>query len=274
MKTIKKERGFRAPLLLSIQTATNPGMSGAAKLYLVATPIGNLEDITHRAVRILSEVDVIYAEDTRRTAVLLNHYQIRKPMVSCHEHNEAARAAEICERLRGGQSIALVSDAGTPGLSDPGHRIVRKLVQENLPVEVIPGPCAAIAALTGSGLPTAQFYFAGFLPQKSAAATRILENMRLIPGTLVIYESPYRVVKTLGLIGEIFPGRQVVLARELTKKFEEWKRGTAADLQMHFQQKTPKGEFVLIVDGASRQSENTAPWKPDPGASPRAQPLA
>jgi 16S rRNA (cytidine1402-2'-O)-methyltransferase len=255
MKTIKKERGCRAPLLLSSQTATNPDMSGAAKLYLVATPIGNLEDITYRAVRILSEVEAIYAEDTRRSAILLNHYQIRKPMVSCHEHNEAARAAEICERVKAGQSIALVSDAGTPGLSDPGHRIVRKLVQENLPIEVIPGPCAAIAALTGSGLPTDQFYFAGFLPQKSAAATRALENLRLIPGSLVIYESPYRVIKTLGLIGKLFPRRQVVLARELTKKFEEWRRGTAADLQAHFQLKTPKGEFVLILEGASRHSE-------------------
>ncbi len=222
------------------------------RLSLVATPIGNLEDITLRALRILREADDIYAEDTRHTAHLLAHYQIHKSLLSYHEHNERQRCEEIARRVTEGQHIALVSDAGSPGISDPGFRAVRACVEKGLTVEAIPGPCALVTALSASGLPTHEFHFVGFLPVKSGAFKRKLQELASVPGTLVFYESPHRLLRTLNRIAMIYPERRVVVARELTKKFEEFRRGTAAELLTHFEQHSPRGEIVLLVAGQDK----------------------
>ena len=216
-------------------------------LYLVATPIGNLEDITLRALRTLKECDLVAAEDTRRTGQLLKHFDISKPLLSYFQFNEAKRSEQIIERLRLGQKIALVSDAGTPGISDPGERVVRAALAAGFRVESVPGPCALVAALTGSGLPTDEFHFIGFLPHKSGQRRNRLETLKTVPGTLVLYESPYRVEKLLAEIADIFPEQQVVLAREITKKFEEYLRGTASELQKKIQGRALKGEFVVLL---------------------------
>src|SRR5436305_2646532 len=197
----------------------------ASTLYLVATPIGNLEDITLRALRTLKECDLIAAEDTRRTGVLLKHFGISKPMVSYFQFNEAKRSEQIIERLRRGEKVALVTDAGSPGISDPGERVVKAAIAAGLRVEAVPGPSALVAALTASGLPTEEFHFIGFLPHKSGQRRNKLESLKAFEGTLVLYESPYRVEKLLGELNEVFPQREIVLARELTKKFEEFLRG-------------------------------------------------
>lgn len=220
-------------------------------LYLVATPIGNLEDITLRALRVLRECDVVAAEDTRRTGQLLKHFEISKPMLSYFQFNEAKRSEEIIQRLRCGEKVALVTDAGTPGISDPGERVVRAAVAAGLRVEAVPGACALVAALTASGLPTDEFHFIGFLPHKSGQRRRELERLKTIRGTLVFYESPYRIEKLLVELNDIYPGRQVVLARELTKKFEQFLRGTPAELLEVLQQRALKGEFVVMVAGAA-----------------------
>src|ERR1044071_4095154 len=191
-------------------------------LYLVATPIGNLEDITLRALRVLRECDVVAAEDTRRTGQLLKHFQITKPLLSYFQFNEARRSEEILERLRRGDKVALVTDAGSPGISDPGERVVRAARAAGLRVESVPGACALVAALTASGLPTDEFHFIGFLPHKSRQPGNKLEALKAFEGTLVLYESPYRVEKLLGELSDVFPDRYIVLGRELTKKFEEF----------------------------------------------------
>jgi 16S rRNA (cytidine1402-2'-O)-methyltransferase len=219
-------------------------------LYLVATPIGNLEDITLRALRVLRECDVVAAEDTRRSGQLLKHFAISKPLLSYFQFNEAKRSEEIIERLRQGQKIALVTDAGSPGISDPGERVVRAAVTAGLRVESVAGPCALVAALTASGLPTEEFHFVGFLPHKSGQRRNCLQALTAVPGTLLFYESPYRVEKLLGELNEIFPGRSVVLARELSKKFEEFLRGTPAELLALAQKRSLKGEFVVLVGPA------------------------
>ncbi len=221
-------------------------------LYLVATPIGNLEDVTLRALRTLRECDAVAAEDTRRTGQLLKHFDISKPLLSCFQFNEARRSEEILGRLQAGQKIALVTDAGSPGISDPGERVVRAAIAAGLRVESVPGPSALVAALTASGLPTDEFHFRGFLPHKSGQRRRELERLRGVGGTLVLYESPYRVGKLLTELNEIFAGRQVVLARELTKKFEEYLRGTPAELLALLQHRSLKGEFVVLVGGEAR----------------------
>jgi 16S rRNA (cytidine1402-2'-O)-methyltransferase len=190
-------------------------------LYLVATPIGNLEDITLRALRTLKECDVVAAEDTRRTGQLLRHFDISKPMLSYFQFNEARRSEQIIERLRRGEKVALVTDAGSPGISDPGERVVKAATAAGLRVESVPGACALVAALTASGLPTEEFHFSGFLPHKSGQRRRALERLKSFAGTLVLYESPYRIEKLLVELNELCAGRRVVLARELTKKFEE-----------------------------------------------------
>ena len=190
-------------------------------LYLVATPIGNLEDITFRALRVLRECSVVAAEDTRHTGQLLTHFGLRKQMVSYFRFNEARRGAEILDRLRCGETVALVTDAGSPGISDPGERIVAEVLAAGLRVESIPGACALVTGLTASGLPTESFHFAGFLPHKSGQRARRLTELGAIPGTLVLYESPFRVERLLGELQRILPGRRVVLARELTKKVEK-----------------------------------------------------
>jgi 16S rRNA (cytidine1402-2'-O)-methyltransferase len=216
-------------------------------LYLVATPIGNLEDITLRALRVLKECDVVAAEDTRHSGQLLKHFGISKPLLSYFQFNEAKRSEEIIDRLRRGEKVALVTDAGSPGISDPGERVVKATIAAGLRVESVPGPSALVAAITASGLPTDEFHFIGFLPHKSGQRRKQLENLKAFGGTLVLYESPYRVEKLLGELNELFPDRQVVLARELTKKFEEYLRGTPAELLVIAQKRSLKGEFVVMV---------------------------
>lgn len=222
----------------------------AGTLYLVATPIGNLEDITLRALRTLKECTVIAAEDTRRTGQLLKHFGISKPLISYFQFNEARRSEQILERLRVGETVALVTDAGSPGVSDPGERVVRAAIAAGYRVEAVPGPTAMIAALTASGLPTEEFHFIGFLPHKSGQRRRKLELCKNLRGTIVLYESPYRVQKLLGELAEIMPERRVVLARELTKRFEEFLRGTSAELMKLYESRSPKGEFVVLIHGA------------------------
>lgn len=219
-------------------------------LYLVATPIGNLEDITLRALRVLRECDVVAAEDTRHSARLLQHYGIHKPMLSCFKFNEARRSEAILERLARGEKVALVTDAGSPGISDPGERVVRVVRAAGFRVEAVPGPCALVAALTASGLPTDEFHFVGFLPHKSGARRKRLEALSRLPGTLVLYESPYRIERLLEELAGVFPEREVVLARELTKKFEEILQGRPAELLERARQRPLKGEFVVLVGGA------------------------
>jgi len=219
----------------------------ASTLYLVATPIGNLEDITLRALRVLRECDVVAAEDTRRTGQLLKHFGISKPLLSYFEFNEARRSEEIIERLRRGEKVALVTDAGSPGISDPGERVVKAAISAGFRVEAIPGACALVAALTASGLPTDEFHFAGFLPHKSGQRKNKMESLKPIPGTLVFYESPYRIEKLLDELNEAFPGRKIVLARELTKKFEEFLRGNPTELLEIAKKRSLKGEFVVLV---------------------------
>ena len=232
-------------------------------LYLVATPIGNLEDITLRALRTLKECDVVAAEDTRRTGQLLKHFDISKPLLSYFQFNEAKRSEQIIERLRRGEKVALVTDAGSPGISDPGERVVKAATAAGLRVESVPGPSALVAALTASGLPTEEFHFIGFLPHKSGQRRRELERLKSIAGTLVFYESPYRVGKLLVELNDLFAGRQVVLARELTKKFEEYLRGTPAELLEVLQKRSLKGEFVVLVAGEA--DELAQPGEPQPG---------
>jgi 16S rRNA (cytidine1402-2'-O)-methyltransferase len=228
----------------------NPPPLTQSTLYLVATPIGNLEDITLRALRTLRECDLVAAEDTRRTGQLLKHFGISKPMLSYFKFSEARRSGELLERLRQGQKIALVTDAGSPGISDPGERVVKAAIEAGFRVEPVPGPCALVAALTASGLPTEEFYFAGFLPHKSGQRRRKLESLKALEATLVLYESPYRVEKLLGELGEVFGQREVALAREVTKRFEEFVRGTPAELLEWCKTRRPKGEFVALIRGA------------------------
>jgi 16S rRNA (cytidine1402-2'-O)-methyltransferase len=219
-------------------------------LYLIATPIGNLEDITLRALRTLKECDVVAAEDTRRTGQLLKHFDLSKPLLSYFQFNEAKRGEEIIERLRRGEKVALVTDAGSPGISDPGERVVKAAIAAGLRVESVPGPSALVAALTASGLAAEEFHFIGFLAHKSGQRRRKLEELRPVPGTLVLYESPYRIERLLGELNEVFPERRVVLARELTKKFEEYLRGRPVELLEVLKRRSLKGEFVVMVEGA------------------------
>jgi len=216
-------------------------------LYLVATPIGNLEDITLRALRVLKECDVVAAEDTRHSGQLLKHFGIAKPLLSCFQFNEARRGEEILERLRRGEKVALVTDAGTPGISDPGGQVVSAALAAGLRVESVPGPCALVAALTCSGLPGDEFHFVGFLPHKSSQRRRRLEALGSVPGTLILYESPYRIVKLLEELVDLYPERRVVLARELTKKFEELRAGSPRQLLEEMQKRSIKGEFVVLL---------------------------
>lgn len=222
-------------------------MSGT--LYLVATPIGNLEDITYRAVRVLGAVDIVACEDTRHTRKLLNHYGIQARTVSYHEHNEHARAEELCAALLDGRSVAIVSDAGTPGINDPGFRLVRLCAERGVRVSCLPGPVAAIAALTVSGLPTDNFYFGGFLPAKKTARRAALEAVRELPATLIFYETPHRIAHALTDARDILGERAAVVARELTKLHEEILRGSLSQLAQLFNapDKT-RGEMVLVID--------------------------
>ena len=220
-----------------------------AKLYVVPTPIGNLEDITLRAINVLKEVDFILAEDTRTTSHLLRHLGIEKPMHSHHKFNEHATVARVAESIASGRNVALVSDAGTPGISDPGFLLVRKCVEEGIDVETLPGATALIPAVVQSGFPCDKFAFEGFLPQKKGRMKRIQE-LAEEERTLVFYESPYRVVKCLEQFAEVMGmERRVAVVREITKKFEETVRGTLDEVIAHFKEHEPKGEFVIVVEG-------------------------
>ncbi len=220
-----------------------------AKLYVVPTPIGNLEDITLRAINTLREVDFILAEDTRTTLHLLRHLGIEKPMHSHHKFNEHATVERVAESIEAGRDVALVSDAGTPGISDPGFLLVRKCVERGIEVVTLPGATALIPAVVQSGFPCDRFCFEGFLPQKKGRMKR-LQELSTEPRTLVIYESPYRVVKCLEQLAETFGAeRRVAVVREITKKFEETVRGTVSEALDHFREHEPKGEFVIVVAG-------------------------
>lgn len=218
-------------------------------LYVVATPIGNLGDMTQRAVEILKQVNFVAAEDTRHSGILLKHYQIDKPLVSYHEHNEAMRTAQFVERLAAGENIALITDAGMPGISDPGARLIRECIKRALEFTIIPGPSSILTALVGSGFPTEKFFFGGFLPIKSGQREREMRSAAARDETSIYFESPYRLTKTLKACVEIMPDRQLCVARELTKKFEEFRRGTATALLAHYEAHLPKGEIVLIIGG-------------------------
>ena len=220
-------------------------------LFIIGTPIGNLEDITFRAVRALREADRIACEDTRHTRRLLEHYGIDKPMLSYHEHNEKERTAELLRELEAGVSVALVSDAGTPLIADPGYRIVHAARERGIPVSPIPGPSAVMAALSASGLPADAFLFGGFLPARAAARKRVLETWRSLDATLVFYEAPHRVIESLRAIGRILGDRRVVAARELTKIHEEFLAGAASSIADALEARPAiKGEFTILIDRA------------------------
>ena len=218
-------------------------------LYVVSTPIGNLGDITLRALDVLKSVDVIAAEDTRHSGMLLKRFEIKKPLLSYHEHNEAMRAAQLVDRLAAGEDVALITDAGTPALSDPGARLIRECIKGGLPFMIIPGPSSILVALVGSGFSTEKFCFRGFLPVKSGRRDRELLAAVNREETTIFFESPYRLTKTLAACIEIMPDRELCVARELTKKFEEFQRGTASQLLAHYQAHPLKGEIVLMIAG-------------------------
>jgi len=222
-------------------------MSGT--LYLVATPIGNLADITHRALQILKDVDLIACEDTRHTHKLLQHYGITTKTVSYHEHNEQQRTAQLVDQLKQGSDIAVVSDAGTPSISDPGYRLVRAAIENDLTVVPVPGPSAVISALIAAGLPTDEFFFAGFLPSRSNARRTRLSELRAVPGTLIFYEAPHRLATTLKDAYEILGEREAAVARELTKLHEDIQRGRLSELAGYFEDESKaRGEIVVLVD--------------------------
>ena len=230
------------------------------RLYLVATPIGNLEDVTYRAVRVLGEVDAIACEDTRQTRKLLDHYSIQKPLVSYHEHNEPERAAELASRMLAGDSIALVSDAGVPLVSDPGYRLVRAAIDAGVPIHPIPGPSAALAALSASGLPTDSFRFGGFLPFKPLQRGKALEAIRDEQATAIFYEAPHRILEALQAIDETLGDRPVVVARELTKLHEEFLRGTACEVHdVLAARDSIKGEFTILIGKATAPEPDDTP---------------
>jgi len=235
----------------------------AGTLYVVATPIGNLEDLTFRAKRLLEQSDIIACEDTRHARVLLAHYGITTPVLSYHEHNERERAAELVRRLISGEDVALISDAGTPALSDPGFPLVREALLAGLSVVAVPGPSAALAALAVAGLPTDRFVFLGFLPRRSGERVRALGAVRMLPWTLVIFEAPHRIAAVLQDLLTVLGDRRVAVARELTKRFEEVFRGTLSQALAHLAAHPPRGEFTLVVEGAAGAS----PAVPNPEAA-------
>ncbi len=218
-------------------------------LYVIGTPIGNLGDVTLRALETLRSADVVAAEDTRHSGILLKHYGIQKPLVSYHEHNEAMRTAQLIERIAANQNVALITDAGTPGISDPGARLIRECIKRQLPFTIVPGPSSILTALVGSGFAAEKFFFGGFLPTKSGQRARELRLAADRAETSIFFESPFRILKTLAACFEIIPDRQLCVARELTKKFEEFRRGTPRELISHYEARPPKGEIVLVISG-------------------------
>ncbi|HFL3828414.1 TPA: 16S rRNA (cytidine(1402)-2'-O)-methyltransferase [Clostridioides difficile] len=225
-------------------------------LYVCPTPIGNLEDITLRTLRILKEVDLIAAEDTRHTIKLLNHYEIKKPLISYHEHNKIVKGDILIEKLKAGINIALVTDAGMPGISDPGEDIIRLSIEKGIEVIVLPGATAAITALVLSGLPTDKFVFEGFLPSKKKDRIKELERLKTEKRTIILYEGPHRILALLKDMKDVLGNRQISISRELTKIYEETFRGTIKEALNKFEKEKPKGEFVIIVKGAEIAEED------------------
>ena len=223
-------------------------------LYIVPTPIGNLEDITLRALRILKEVSLIAAEDTRTTKVLLNHFDIKTPLISYHEHNKLYRLDDLFSALAIGD-VALVSDAGTPGISDPGYELIKAAIEQDIPIVSLPGPNAAITALVASGLPTDRFVFLGFPPRKTAQLRQFVEELVNEPSTMIFYESPHRIAKTLNVFNEVFGQRSAVVIRELTKFYEEIVRGTLDELYQHFLENPARGEITLLIESAPPETD-------------------
>jgi 16S rRNA (cytidine1402-2'-O)-methyltransferase len=234
-----------------------------AKLTIVPTPVGNLEDMTFRAVRVLKEADLILAEDTRTTSVLLDHYEIRNRMLSHHKFNEHQTAAQFAQRVAAGENVALVSDAGTPGISDPGFMLVRECLKLGVTVECLPGATAFVPALVDSGLPDEKFCFEGFLPQKKGRQTR-LKELATEKRTMIFYESPFRVLKALAQFAEFFGAeRQVSVSREISKVHEETVRGSVEEVLNHFKENEPRGEFVIIVAGCDEKKEKQVDNNPN-----------
>ncbi len=231
---------------------TPPPPSG---LQIVGTPIGNLEDITLRALRILEQADLIAAEDTRRTRKLLSRYDIHTPLVSYHEHNKQTKTPRIIARLKAGEVVALVSDAGMPGISDPGYDLIAAAIEEEIPVDVVPGPSAILSALALSGISAKEFFFAGFLPKKKGPRERRLQSILSETTVAILFESPNRLFFTLDAIAEIAPRRRVAVARELTKRFEQVIRTTALEASKHFSENEPRGEFVIVIEAAAERQE-------------------
>ena len=227
-------------------------------LYVVATPIGNLGDITLRGLESLKSADLIAAEDTRHSTLMLKHFEIKKPLVSFHEHNEAMRTAQLVERLAAGENIALITDAGTPGVSDPGARLIRECIKRELPFTIVPGPSSILTALVGSGFGMEKFCFRGFLPVKSGQRQRELRAAAAREETTIFFESPYRLLKTLLASADIMPEHRLCVARELTKKFEEFQRGTASELLGFYSARPAKGEIVLVVEGSKIKSRSSS----------------
>lgn len=235
----------------------------AGRLYIIATPIGNLGDITERARSCLAAVDTVACEDTRHSGILLQHLGLRKALVSVHEHNEASRSAQLISELQQGRTVAYISDAGMPGVSDPGQRLVNACIRAGIPVEVLPGPSAVTTALIGSGFPADAFFFGGFLPVKSGQRERALTRALEREETTVFFESPHRIDGTLELLARLSPDRPICVARELTKKFEEYRRGTAAGVHAHYSERPAKGEICLVISGSdlpkwAREPQETA----------------
>lgn len=227
-------------------------------IYLIPTPIGNMGDITARAVEILAAVDLVACEDTRHSGGLLKKLDIKKKLISYHEFNEADRARKLVAAVRGGQNVAVITDGGSPGISDPAYRVVRAAIEAELNLVALPGPCAIIPALTASGLPTDRFFFEGFLPNKSAARKKRLTELETLPHTLVFYESPHRVHKSLAAMHEVFGDRNGCLAREISKKFEQFIRGPLSEIIEAIDNRTVKGEIVLVVAGTGTRRKKTS----------------
>lgn len=233
-------------------------------LYLCATPIGNLEDMTLRCIRILKEVDIIAAEDTRNSIKLLNHFEIKTPMTSYHEYNKIEKGHKLVERLRNGENIALITDAGTPGISDPGEELVKMCQEANVPVTAVPGASACVTALTISGLPTRRFAFEAFLPTDKKERLAILEEMKEETRTMMVYEAPHRLVRTLKVLGETLGNRRISICRELTKKHETVFATTIEEALDYYEKQEPKGECVMVIEGKSREeirAEEKAHWE-------------
>ena len=236
----------------------------AGKLYLCATPIGNLEDITYRVVRTLNEVDLIGAEDTRNSIKLLNHFDIKTPMTSYHEYNKYDKAKQLVEMMKEGKNIAIITDAGTPGISDPGEEVVRQCFEAGIQVTSLPGPAACITALTMSGQKTRRFCFEAFLPKDKKEKVAVLEELKNETRTIIIYEAPHRLARTLKELRETLGNRQLTLCRELTKKYEEADKTTIDQAIEKYNEKEPRGEYVLVIEGKSQeeiQEENKQKWE-------------